>query len=181
LPVSTTRRYTLAGLVAAGYQVGYSAAGPFSARLCDRRGQSEILPWAALATGISRVLLLPALWQDAAGGSSSCLRRSPAAPFQALMVTFVAVGATLYTMELATVAFCQAHGWKAASGWTLAASAAASAVAGIWYGARDWGATPERRLATALLPFAGGMALFLGVWSIPSLVVPRTWPVFRVE
>jgi hypothetical protein len=32
------------GLVAAGYQVGYSAAGWFSARLCDRRGQSEILP-----------------------------------------------------------------------------------------------------------------------------------------
>jgi MFS family permease len=65
--VSATRGYALAGLVAAGYQIGYSAAGPFSARLCDRRGQSAILPWAALATGISRSLLLVALWQDAAG------------------------------------------------------------------------------------------------------------------
>lgn len=267
--VSTTRGYALAGVVAAGYQVGYSAAGPFSARLCDRRGQSRILPWAALATAISRVLLLAALWRDAAGwelvllsalsggsmpsvgslvrsrwshllegsprlstalslesviddlivvagpiavamlGTSvdpaagligatvlapaglawlAVLRRTepPArsgshgggealltAPgFLALMVTFVAVGATLYTMELATVAFCQAHGWKAASGWVLAASAAASAVAGIWYGARDWSATPERRLAIALVPFAGGMALFLGAWNIPVLIVP---------
>ena len=35
--VSATRGYALAGVVAAGYQIGYSAAGPFSARLCDRR------------------------------------------------------------------------------------------------------------------------------------------------
>jgi MFS family permease len=267
--VSSTRGYSLAGAVAAGYQVGYSAAGPFTARLCDRYRQSRVLPWAALGTGLTRASLLVAAWQEtpawglvalaalsgatmpsvgslvrarwshllegspqlstalslesvvddlivvggpvavaalatavdpAAGliGASafgvaglaalSTLRTTepPARPsshsgrgpvlsapgFRMLLVTFAAAGATLYSIELATVAFCQEHGSKGSSGWILAILAAASAAAGLWYGARSWRSPSERRLVWALVPFAAGTALFAGAWNIESLVLP---------
>src|SRR5262245_49278473 len=65
--LSATRSYALAGSVAAGYQVGYSAVGPFSARLYDRYGQGRVLPWAAVGTALSRAVLLLACWRGAAG------------------------------------------------------------------------------------------------------------------
>jgi MFS family permease len=267
--VSATGGYALAGAVAAGYQVGYAGAGPFSARLCDRLGQRRVLPWATAATAVARTGLVVAVWREAPGweivvlaalagtvmpsvgslvrarwshlldgstqlstalalesvvddlivvagpvavavlatsvapvagltgasvlavaglGGLSALRSTepPARPdvhpdrgrvlsapgFPWLLLTFVAVGATLYSFELVTVAFCQAHGSKASPGWVLATTAAMSAVAGLWYGSRPWASPPERRLVWALALFAAGAALLVAAWSTPTLVLP---------
>jgi MFS family permease len=68
-------------------------------------------------------------------------------------------------IDIGTVAFSQEHGAKALSGPILAILALSSAGTGLWYGARQWQSTPERRLVSALTLFAAGTLVFVAGWS----------------
>ena len=86
--------------------------------------------------------------------------------FPLLILTFTAIGAAQTIIDIGTVAFSGENGAKALSGPILGVLALSSAVSGLWYGARQWRSTPERRLVTTLILFAGGTLLFVAAWSI---------------
>jgi len=91
--------------------------------------------------------------------------------FPALVLTLIAVGTAESTVELGTVAFCQAHGAKADSGWILAVLAVGSALAGFRYGSRPRTGPPRRHLRVAVVLFAASTGPFIGapgVWLLPA-------------
>jgi MFS family permease len=80
----------------------------------------------------------------------------------------VCLGALFVAVDLATIAFAQHHGDKAAAGPLLGLYGLGSAIAGVWYGTRHWRAPHASRLTAAL------MATVLGV--APLAFMPGIWP-----
>jgi hypothetical protein len=80
----------------------------------------------------------------------------------------VALGAMFVTVDLATVAFAQQHGDKAMAGPLLGLYGLGSAIAGVWYGTRNWRASQTSRLTIALAATVLGVA--------PLAFMPGIWP-----
>jgi Major Facilitator Superfamily len=84
-----------------------------------------------------------------------------------------ALGAMFVAVDLATVAFAQLHGDKAMAGPLLGLYGLGSAVAGLWYGTRNWRAPQTTRLATALAVTVLGvapLALMRGIWPMAAAI-----------
>jgi MFS family permease len=71
-------------------------------------------------------------------------------------------------VDLATIAFAQHHGDKAMAGPLLGLYGLGSAIAGVWYGTRQWRAAQASRLRLALAATALGVA--------PLAFMPGIWP-----
>ncbi|MEL3948936.1 MULTISPECIES: MFS transporter [Streptomyces] len=90
----------------------------------------------------------------------------------ALLVVFLATGAVFGAMEVATVAYADERGHKAAAGVVLALQAAGSCGAGLVYGALRPSGSPDRRHVLCGLAMAVLMTLpLLAVAATGSLVV----------
>ena len=92
--------------------------------------------------------------------------RSPG--LRVLIAMTVCLGALFVAVDLATIAFAQHHGDKAAAGPLLGLYGLGSAIAGVWYGTRRWRASLTSRLTTALAATVVGVA--------PLAVIPGIWP-----
>jgi hypothetical protein len=85
----------------------------------------------------------------------------------------VALGAMFVTVDLATVAFAQHHGDKAMAGPLLGLYGLGSAVAGVWYGTRNWRASQTSRLGIALAATVLGvapLAFMPGIWAMAAAI-----------
>jgi predicted MFS family arabinose efflux permease len=92
--------------------------------------------------------------------------RSPG--LRVLTAMSVALGAMFITIDLATIAFAQQHGDKAMAGPLLGLYGTGSAIAGVWYGTRNWRASQASRLTAALAATVLGAA--------PLGFMPGIWP-----
>jgi len=92
--------------------------------------------------------------------------RSPG--LRALIGMTVCLGALFVAVDLATIAFAQHHGNRAAAGPLLGLYGLGSAIAGVWYGTRRWRTPLATRLITALAVTVLGVA--------PLAVMPGIWP-----
>ncbi|GHC44932.1 MFS transporter [Streptomyces flavofungini] len=96
--------------------------------------------------------------------------RTPGMP--ALLIVFLATGAVFGSMEVATIAYADEQGHKAAAGVVLALQAAGSCAAGLGYGALRPSGSPDRRHVLCGAAMAVLMALpLLAVVTTGSLVV----------
>ncbi|XUL94170.1 MFS transporter [Streptomyces galilaeus] len=90
-----------------------------------------------------------------------------------LLAGFVATGAVFGSMEVATLAYANATGHRAAGGAVLALQAAGSCAAGLLYGRLKPTGAPELRLRWCLLAMSGLMSLPLlattTLGSLPAL------------
>lgn len=84
---------------------------------------------------------------------------------------FVCMGAIFGATDVATVAFAEEQGNKAAAGGILAIFAAGSMIAGLGYGARHWVSPLWKRFTIGMVALAAGVSLFFLVTSIPALCV----------
>jgi Major Facilitator Superfamily len=91
---------------------------------------------------------------------------SPA--LRVLIAMTVCLGAMFVTVDLATIAFAQHHGDKAAAGPLLGLYGLGSAIAGVWYGTRRWRSSHASRLTAALAATVLGVA--------PLAFMPGVWP-----
>jgi hypothetical protein len=81
----------------------------------------------------------------------------------------VCLGALFVAVDLATIAFAQHHGAKAAAGPLLGLYGLGSAIAGVWYGTRRWRAAQASRLIAALTATVLGvapLAFMPGIWAM---------------
>ena len=78
------------------------------------------------------------------------------------------LGALFVAVDLATIAFAQQHGAKAAAGPLLGLYGLGSAIAGVWYGTRRWRSPLGFRLTAALAATVLGVA--------PLAFMPGIWP-----
>lgn len=100
------------------------------------------------------------------------VRRTPVLRHPGMVVVavvFVAMGAIFGATDVATVAFAEEQGRKAAAGAILAVFAAGSLVSGLGYGARHWLSPLWLRFVLGMLGLAAGVSLFLVVRSLPAL------------
>ena len=140
---------------------------------------------AALASGVTPVagVLVTAALSVAGVLGLTRQRRSepPAAPvarvqapalrspgLRVLIGMTVCLGALFVAVDLATIAFAQHHGDKAAAGPLLGLYGLGSAIAAVWYGTRRWRVSLASRLTTALAATVLGVA--------PLAVMPGIWP-----
>ena len=86
-----------------------------------------------------------------------------------LLVVFIGMGAIFGATDVATVAFAEEQGSKAAAGVILAVFAAGSLVSGLGYGARHWVSPLWRRFAIGMVALAVGVSLFFLVESLLTL------------
>ena len=86
-------------------------------------------------------------------------------------VVFVCMGAIFGATDVATVAFAEEQGNKAAAGGILAVFALGSMISGLGYGARHWVSPLWRRFTVGMVALAAGVSLFFLVTSIPMLAV----------
>ncbi|MEV6807356.1 MFS transporter [Streptomyces sp. NPDC051132] len=125
--------------------------------------------------------------------------RAPGVP--ALLVCFTATGAVFGAMEVATIAFADARGERAAAGAVLALQAAGSCAAGLVYGALGPAAVrltrclaamavlmalPWAAAGTGSLPVLAGALLVAGMATAPTMVtamslVQRRTPAGRLN
>jgi MFS family permease len=97
--------------------------------------------------------------------------RSPG--LRALIMMTVCLGALFVAVDLATIAFAAQHGDKAAAGPLLGLYGLGSAIAGVWYGSRNWRAPHATRLLTALAATVLGtapLALMPGIWPMAAAI-----------
>jgi len=92
--------------------------------------------------------------------------RSPG--LRVLIAMTVCLGAMFVAVDLATIAFAQHHGGKAAAGPLLGLYGLGSAIAGVWYGTRRWKSSCASRLTVALAATVAGAA--------PLGFMPGIWP-----
>lgn len=92
-----------------------------------------------------------------AKGEGSVLR---APGLLVVAVIFLGIGAIFASTDVATVAFAEEVGQKAASGPVLAVFAAGSLVGGLVYGARQWASPLWRRFVVGVLALAVGVCFF---------------------
>jgi len=90
------------------------------------------------------------------------------AGLRVLITMTVCLGAMFVAVDLATIAFAQHHGDKAAAGPLLGLYGLGSAIAGVWYGARRWKSSHASRLTVALIATVAGAA--------PLAFIPGIWP-----
>jgi MFS family permease len=93
----------------------------------------------------------------------------------ALLVVEIAFGVSLGAMEISITAFATGEGSSSMAGVLIAFQAAASLVAGLWYGSRHHEAAPGERYPRICLLLAAGLVPLLFVSSIgeaiPLLIV----------
>lgn len=89
----------------------------------------------------------------------------------AVVLVFVAVGATFGTTEVSMVAFAQEHGSKARAGLLLGVFAVGSLISGLLYGTVQWVRSLAYRLVVALAGLAGGMGLVALAPNIPLMAL----------
>src|SRR5262245_21088251 len=87
--------------------------------------------------------------------SRSVLRN---AGLQVLIGVHICLGALFAAVDLATIAFAQEHGASGLAGPLLALYGLGSAMAGVWYGARNWRVSHRARLRVALVATGLGVA-----------------------
>ncbi|MFI2212737.1 MFS transporter [Streptomyces sp. NPDC020141] len=90
----------------------------------------------------------------------------------ALLGSFFFVGLALGSITVAGVAYADDHGRDAVYGWLMAALSFGALVGGVFYGARRWTGTPERRLTVIVALLALGylpLALTPGVPAMTAL------------
>lgn len=93
-------------------------------------------------------------------------RREPARGLVKLVPVFVAFGAMLAAIDVSTVAFATGRGHRSLAGVLLGGYALGSALGGLWYGARDWRSSTQRRFGVTIWLAALGSASF---WAMPGL------------
>ena len=81
-------------------------------------------------------------------------------------VIFMGIGAIFGATDVATVAFAEEQGQKAASGVILAVFAAGSFLGGLLYGARQWASPLWRRFVLGVLALGVGVCLFFVVSTV---------------
>lgn len=109
---------------------------------------------------------------DSASSPGPDVRRTSvlhSAGMRAIALIFVATGALFGACDVATVAFTEEHGNKAATGIVLGVFALGSFIAGLLYGARHWVSPLSRRLVIGVVALAIGVSAFLFVTTIPML------------
>ncbi|GGW92884.1 MFS transporter [Streptomyces noursei] len=89
---------------------------------------------------------------------------SPPAPLRTrglppLLLTFLATGAVFGSLEVATIAYADAHGFRPAAGGLLALQAAGSGAAGLLFGLLPPAARPGRRFLACLAAMAALLTL----------------------
>ena len=109
--------------------------------------------------------------------AASAVRAQPSAwrspGLRVLAGMSAALGAMFVAVDLATVAFAQHHGDEAMAGPLLGLYGLGSAVAGVWYGTRNWRAPQASRLATALAATVLGVAplgFVRGMWPMAAAI-----------
>jgi hypothetical protein len=88
----------------------------------------------------------------------------------ALLLVEVAFGVSLGAMEISITAFATGEGSGSTAGVLIAFQAAASLVAGLWYGSRHHEAAPGERYPRICLLLAAGLAPLLFVNSIGEAI-----------
>lgn len=96
-------------------------------------------------------------------GTGSALRSRG---LRVLIALHVCLGALFSAVDLATIEFAQRHGARPLAGLLLGLYGLGSAVAGVWYGTRQWRAAEPVRLRVALVAMVAGM--------VPLAFVPGT-------
>lgn len=107
----------------------------------------------------------------AAGGTYGPALRSPG--LRVLIGMTICLGALFVTVDLATIAFAQQHGEKAAAGPLLGLYGLGSAIAGVWYGTRRWRSSHAARLIAALTATVLGvapLAFVPGIWAMAAAI-----------
>jgi MFS family permease len=89
----------------------------------------------------------------------------------AICSAFVAAGVVFGAMEVTVVAYADEHGVKSVAGLVLAAYAAGSLFAGLFYGARTWHWSLPRRFTTSALVFGAISVLPALAPSVGALAV----------
>lgn len=97
----------------------------------------------------------------------SWARLVPAPGLVTMVPVFVAFGAMLAAIDLATLAFAADHGDKPLAGVILGGYAFGSALGGLWYGSRQWRSPLRLRFTLTLCAAAAGTATF---WAMPGLL-----------
>jgi predicted MFS family arabinose efflux permease len=88
----------------------------------------------------------------------------------ALLLVEVAFGVSLGAMEISITAFATGEGSSSAAGVLIAFQAAASLVAGLWYGSRHHASAPGERYPRICLLLAAGLVPLLFVSSIAEAI-----------
>jgi MFS family permease len=88
----------------------------------------------------------------------------------ALLVVEIAFGVSLGAMEISITAFATGEGSSSMAGVLIAVQAAASLVAGLWYGSRHHEAAPGERYPRICLLLAAGLVPLLFVSSIGEAI-----------
>jgi MFS family permease len=96
-------------------------------------------------------------------GTGSALRSRG---LRVLIAMHVCLGALFTAVDLATIEFAQRHGARPLAGLLLGLYGLGSAVAGVWYGSRQWRAAEPARLRIALAAMVAG--------TVPLAFVPGT-------
>ncbi|MFF5567387.1 MFS transporter [Streptomyces sp. NPDC012623] len=86
----------------------------------------------------------------------------------ALLGAFLFIGLALGSITVAGVAYADDQGRESVYGWLMAALGLGALVGGLGYGARQWSATPERRLRV--------IVALLAVCCLPLTLVPGVLP-----
>jgi MFS family permease len=100
----------------------------------------------------------------AVGARSRSVLRSSG--LRVLIAVQICLGALFAAVDLATIAFAQEHGASGLAGPLLALYGLGSAIAGVWYGARQWRVSHRDRLRVALVATGlgvGPLAVMPGV------------------
>jgi MFS family permease len=124
--------------------------------------------------GVAGVLLFAAQRRtEPVTGATAARVRGTALRTRGLLVLIgmqACLGALFSAVDLATVAFAQAHGGKTLAGPVLGVYGLGSAIGGLWYGSRRWRTPLPNRLLAALAATVLPMASFL--------LVPNLWWMF---
>lgn len=136
-----------------------------------------VTPWSALVVPIVAILV-GGYWflsqretEPAATGRPPRRSGEPmlSGALLVLLVIFLATGVVFGGIDVAVVAFTEAHGAPASAGLVLAAFAGGSLIAALTYGARPWTSPLWLRLIAGTTLLAAGTAALLAVGSIPVL------------
>jgi MFS family permease len=100
-------------------------------------------------------------------GQPTSRGRLPAPGLLTMAPLYLCLGAMFASIDLSTVDFAQRQGHKPLAGLILGTYALGSAIGGLWYGSRTWGAPVQRRFALTLILTVAGVATF---WAQPTLI-----------
>jgi MFS family permease len=161
------------------YVVGPLLAGTLAAAADPAAGLLTAAGLALVGTFGFVVSPLSWAWSGSQAGRAGWAGSMASRGMRTLALTLAGVGAAVGIWEISVVAAARREGATQAAGALLALWAIASAVGGLWYGARTWrGATGKRFLALLLLlalacaPMAAApsLAALAGVIALVGLV-----------